>query len=342
MRPFRGRRRAYCRPMNHVGFSGCRIRCPALAWVTIVVALISATGCSGSGDATTTIPQAVTPTPTADVPATSAVTTRHSSAQLTQAGTTRTYELYVPTNAVVTGPAPLLVVLHGGGGSGARFENVSGFDQLADQNGFVVAYPDAVRPPGGQVATWNAGHCCGSAALTRVDDVGFIRSLITSLVSSYPIDQQRVFVAGYSNGGMLAYRLACEDADQITAIAVQSSTLEFSPCSPSRPVSLLHIHGEADDHVPLAGGNGPGGRAEADFTPVLKAVGTIAAADRCASTEPAATPLAEWPNAQVQTWTGCAPGAAVELVTVAGAGHQWMPESASTMWSLLATPRPAL
>ena len=83
----------------------------------------------------------------------------------------------------------------------------------------------------------------GPAARQKVDDVGFIRLLIASLRSQYEIDPARVFASGHSNGGILAYRLACELSDEIVAIGVQSTVLEISPCRPTHPVSVLQIHG---------------------------------------------------------------------------------------------------
>lgn len=262
---------------------------------------------------------------------------RHVSATLTDAsGRVRSYHLYIPAAADhPDAPVPLLVVLHGGGGSGTHIESRAGFDAIADGAGFIAVYPDAVRPPNGALPTWNAGDCCGYAARTGIDDVGFVRDLISTLSSGYPIDPHRVFVAGYSNGGMLAYRVACQLSDVVAAVGVQSATLEFSPCQPSRPVSLLHIHGTADDHVPLDGGRGTAGRSRADYTPVLTAAATVATADGCGPT-PAAVPDPDRSGAQVRDWTGCPPGIAVRLVTVAGAGHTWLPDSASSIWSFLA------
>jgi polyhydroxybutyrate depolymerase len=216
-------------------------------------------------------------------------------------------------------PVPLLVVLHGGGGSGAHFEQVSGFDAVADGAGFITAYPDAVRPPGDQVPTWNAGDCCGYAARTGVDDVAAVHAVITQVMATHRIDPARVFVAGYSNGGMLAYRVACQLARLVAAVGVQSATLEFAPCRPAHPVSLLHIHGTADDHVPLAGGQGSAGRSRADFAPPLQGAATIATEDGCGP-EPPAAPDAGNPARQVRDWQGCPAGVAVEFVTVQGAG----------------------
>ena len=124
-------------------------------------------------------------------------------------GLQRTYRLFVP--AGITGPAPLLVALHGGLGSGVQFEANSGFDGLATANGFIVAYPDGVTrfPDGsGGARTWNAGKCCGPAVTRKVNDVAFLRAMVTDIGSTQPIDGGRVYAVGHSNGGMMALRLA--------------------------------------------------------------------------------------------------------------------------------------
>lgn len=238
------------------------------------------------------------------------------------------------------GPTALVVALHGGGGTGAHFEQIAGFDNLADSAGFIVAYPDAVRDSDGRIATWNAGDCCGQAAVMRTDDVGFIRALIEALSASHQIDPARIFVAGFSNGGMLAYRIACQLAGTVAAVGVQSATLEYAPCDPAQPVSLLAIHGTADTHVPLAGGHGDGA-SNADYTPPLTAAATVATADGCASTTSAgADPTLA--GAQLRDWTGCPAGVAVQFVTVTGGTHIWAEKSAEQIWAFLAAhPRPA-
>jgi polyhydroxybutyrate depolymerase len=185
------------------------------------------------------------------------------------------------------------------------------------------------------VPTWNAGDCCGYAARTGIDDVGFVRRLISAVSAGYRVDPSRVFVAGYSNGGMLAYRVACQLADLVAAVGVQSATLEYSPCTPVRPISLLHIHGTDDDHVPLAGGRGTEGRSRADYPPALTAAATIATADGCGPT-PAAVSDPDRPGSDLRAWPDCPAGIGVRLVTVDGAGHAWLPDSASEIWSFLA------
>jgi len=293
-----------------------------MAAIVCVVGLV-AVGCTAS------------PAPAASRPSRSG-----SVASVTVDGVHRTYRLYVPASAVGAGPVPLLVALHGGGSDGAHFEKASGFDQVADKAGFIVAYPDGVRPATGQrVSAWNAGDCCGYAARTGVDDVGFVQALIAAVSASHQVDARRIYVAGESNGGMLGYRLACQLGSIIAAVAVQSATLEYSPCQPAAPVSLLAIHGADDAEVPLAGGYGSG-VSHADFTPPATAAAAVAAGDGCDGV-PTAAPDADLAGAQVSTWPGCPAGIAVQLVVVPGAGHAWMSTTPALAWAFLAAhPQP--
>jgi polyhydroxybutyrate depolymerase len=172
---------------------------------------------------------------------------------LAVAGRTRTYRLYVPARR--HGPAPLVLVLHGGGGSGANMEELTleQFNRLADRNGFIVAYPDGVG------RGWNDGRSDLKAEAVKegVDDVGFLRVLVEKLGRAYDVDRQRVFATGLSNGGLMSYRLACDAADLFAAVApvAANMSVELAPkCRPASPVSVLIIDGKDDPIMPWAGG----------------------------------------------------------------------------------------
>ena len=126
---------------------------------------------------------------------------------------------------------------------------MSGFNGVADQNGFVVVYPNGTgRWSGDILFTWNGGNCCGSAQEKNVDDVGFMRAIVTDLQTQFKIDPKRIYATDMSNGGILAQRLGCEAADLFAAIAPVAGTLNFTPCTPSRSVSVIEFHGTADQH----------------------------------------------------------------------------------------------
>jgi len=238
-------------------------------------------------------------------------------------GRTRRYRLYVP-QMLPSGPVPLLVALHGGLGSAEQFAANSGYDGLAEANGVVVVYPDGIGAlaDGAGARTWNGGYCCGAAARAEVDDVGFVRLVLDQLARELPLDPDRIFATGHSNGAILAYRLACELADRIAAIGVQAGSLGVDACTPRRPVSVFHLHGTADTNHPIGGGTGTGVAGVA-FRPARAAVEALATADACptppvGSTDPTNGDLV------VTTWSPCRAGTAVRLVAVTGATHAWM------------------
>jgi polyhydroxybutyrate depolymerase len=239
-------------------------------------------------------------------------------------GRIRSYRLYVPASLADGAAAPLLVALHGGGGSAEQFERSSGLDGLAESNRFLVAYPDGIGlESGARLRTWNAGTCCGAAVEQKVDDVGFVRRLIDTVRAARPVIPGHVYAIGHSNGGMLGYRIACELADQVAAVGIQSGTLAVASCQPAAPVSLLHLHGTADENVPIEGGTGTRGVSGADHRPAQPSATTVARADGC--TDPPVTAVDGGnPDLTISTWAGCAAGTGVSFVAVAGASHAWM------------------
>jgi polyhydroxybutyrate depolymerase len=280
---------------------------------------------------TTTTPPFVAYQPYAGTAAGIEPVGRTSRGQLRTAdGRTRSYRLHVPTSLDPSTPAPLLVALHGGLGSSDQFRANSGFDELAEANRFVVVYPDGIgaRADGAGPQTWNGGYCCGPAARQDVDDVGFVRQLLDRIATELPIDPTRTFAVGHSNGGIMAYRLACELSDRIVAIGVQAGSLGVDDCAPSRPVSVIHLHGTADTNHPIDGGAGSG-VAGVTFRPARNAVEALAVADGC---DPSPTPGTDPmnPDLTVSTWTSCRDGVAVRLVVVDGATHAWMGRPASS------------
>ena len=198
--------------------------------------------------------------------------------------------------------------LHGGFGDGEQAEGAYGWDAAADANGFVVAYPDGVSK------AWNGGTCCGIPQSQGIDDVGFITDLVGRLETSLPIDPARVFATGISNGGIMAYRLACETT-LFAAIGPDSAT-ELVGCSGAQPTSVIAIHGLADTRVPFGGGLGSGA-GHVDGPPVPQVIASWRTIDHCAG------PTASTAGVVTTSVASCPDGRAVELITIAGAGHQW-------------------
>ncbi|CAO5192742.1 polyhydroxybutyrate depolymerase [Frankia sp. AiPs1] len=144
-------------------------------------------------------------------------------------------------------PYPLIVALHSLHYDGMDPKANWDLDGLAHAAGLAVVYPDGIGK------AWNAGTCCDVASAGNVDDVGWLRSLIAHISANYPIDRARVSLVGLSNGGMLAYRYACEHGDELAGIAVVSASRQITQCHPSAPLTAVAIHGGADQHVPYQG-----------------------------------------------------------------------------------------
>jgi polyhydroxybutyrate depolymerase len=218
-------------------------------------------------------------------------------------------------------------------GSSDQFAANSGFDELAEANGFMVVYPDGIRaiPERPGLQTWNGGYCCGPAADRNVDDVAFVRFLLDLLTERFDIDSSRVFAAGHSNGAIMAYRLACELSDRIVAIGVQAGSLGIDDCRPMEPVSVLHIHGLADTNHPIDGGRGTG-VSGVEFRSGRDAVTEMAMKFDCI-TDPSDRTMTSNADVENLVWSGCEEGSHIELVTVAGASHAWMGHRAVTTGS---------
>jgi polyhydroxybutyrate depolymerase len=223
-------------------------------------------------------------------------------------GLRRTFHVYRP--AGLAGPAPLVVMLHGGFGTGTQAEQDYGWDAQARAAHFVVAYPDGLD------RAWNVGGgCCGVPGRTGADDVGFITRMVARISAEVRIDPDRVYATGISNGGMLAYRLAC-DTTIFAAIGPDSAT-ELGSCRSPAPVSVIHIHGTADHNIPYDGGPGQGfAHIDGPAIPFLNA--TWRSIDRCA-----APPSVRVAGVVTTSVARCPGGRAVELITIRGAGHQW-------------------
>ena len=242
---------------------------------------------------------------------------------LVHQGAERSYVVRLPATAPLPDRrVPLVLVLHGGGGDAANAEAMTGFTDKAQREGFIVVYPEGSGRLKGRLLTWNAGHCCGRAMQRRVDDVGFIRTLIARLVADYPVDPRRVYVTGMSNGGMMTHRLGIELSDRVAAIAPVVAALFGDEKEPSNAVPALMINGQLDTHVPPTGG-APGGRfTDAwDGTPTqpTAAQGSFWAMANDCTTQPEIRddgPL-------VRTRYRCTPGREVELLLVKDNGHAW-------------------
>ena len=256
--------------------------------LAMVAAVLTLTGCVGSAP----LPEISTGTTVVD---------------LTVAGEDRSYVVTRP--AELEQPVPLVIVLHGGFGDADYARDNYGWDELAEREGFVVAYPNGIA------RAWAAGNgCCGRPGASGTDDVAFLTAVVDDISARVGIDESRVFATGMSNGGMMAYRLACETG-RFAGIAPVAATI-LGECENPGPISVLHIHGGADKSVRPDGEAGSGVE-NIDGWP-------IAEVNELWRTTAGCDPPVVTVDGFVRTSTAeCPNGRVVELLTVAGAGHQW-------------------
>jgi polyhydroxybutyrate depolymerase len=214
-----------------------------------------------------------------------------------------------------------MIVLHGGTGNAAHMERTAGMNEIADYGGFLVAYPEGTGgrfPFNRDRRTWNAGSCCGAAARENVDDVRFIRTVIEDLQALHAIDERRIYVAGMSNGAMMAYRLACEMPGRIAAVVAVSGTLAVENCDAAKDVPILHIHGDQDQNVPYAGGRGKESVTAVFHRSVMETMDLLVRSRRCSTPE-----RQHLPGGILALSYRCSGGAPVELYVINGGGHVW-------------------
>jgi polyhydroxybutyrate depolymerase len=170
----------------------------------------------------------------------------------------RTYQIDLPNLFDPLKSYPLVIGLHGVSSTGKIIREHLGLDAVTLSNPVIAVYPDGSGTERDTIQSWNAGKCCSPSndEPGYIRDVDFISIVISNMEKNYLIDPSRVWVLGFSNGGMMAYRLACEIPDQITGIAVGAGAFTADLCSPSRAVSIIHLQGEQDTKVPLMG-DGP-------------------------------------------------------------------------------------
>lgn len=244
-------------------------------------------------------------------------------------GFRRTYLVHVPGGYRPEIAMPLVVVIHGAFDTAKGMEKVSGFSRLADRENFVVLYPNGMGIFG-LLQHWNAGHCCGKAAEDGVDDVGFVQAAIEDVCGRLKIDRDRIFMTGFSNGGMLVYRFAAERGDLLAAAAPLAGSIGGKPSTespewrildPVRPLPLIVMHGGSDDDVRYDGGVSLHRGGTRTYWPVEKSVEFWVNRNRCDST-PTHRDLYGG-KVGLTLWSGCKDGADVALYRIDGWGHLW-------------------
>lgn len=243
-------------------------------------------------------------------------------ADLTQAtlshdGVERTYRLFTPRGAAAGPAMPLVVVLHGGGGSSREviYSTRARFNELAERDGFLVLYPDAIGH------LWDTGSGQISDNLNpRRDDDGFIRAAIEAVARQHRVDRSRIFLTGVSRGGMESYAFGCAHPDLIRAIAPVAMPLpeaSASVCARGSALGFLLIHGTADPYVPYGGGPINLGRRDRDrVISAPRSYETFLRRNGCAGDE-----VAQRGDVAVREAQGCV--APTGFASVGGGGHGW-------------------
>lgn len=244
----------------------------------------------------------------------------------------REYILYVPSLYDSTKPTPLVIMLHGFGGTALSAAKETQWSSLATRESFIVAYPEATRPDRTKPQSfrqnpqaWNDGSGRFEAAVKDVDDVGFIRAMIDRISEKWNIDANRTFGTGFSNGASMTFRLGDELSHRLAAIAPVSGTCWSEKPTPSEAMSLYYLTGTADTLNPLEGGypklafggRDQGGRVK---PPVQQFIDLWVAALGCPK-NPASDENLQGVRSRV--YGPSQRGSEVILVTVDDLGHHW-------------------
>lgn len=266
--------------------------------------------------------------------------------QMQWEGYDRSYWLYKPSNWKLKKPTPVLFAIHGGGGDAqAMYKGTDGkFNQLANEHGFLVVYPNGIE------RQWNDGRFEGeyegiahqTAWKENLDDVGFLINILNQLKETFEIDHNRVFACGISNGGFMTNRLLCERSDIFKAGGVITATVDvaYLPlCQPSQPVGVIVMNGTADTAVPYDGGplnSWLGSRGNALSTNNYIEFWTKHNACQTAS-ETLDLPDTDGDGTHVSIveYQNCNNRGKVKLYTIHEGGHTW-PGDVSPLYSLIA------
>lgn len=257
----------------------------------------------------------------------------------------RPYDVTVPSAYDPARPTPLVVVLHGYMTTAEVQDRYFKASVLAQTKNFLVALPNGVKDQLGN-QMWHATDACCNFGGVEVDDVAYLRGVIADMKSHYNVDPKRVFLIGHSNGGFMAHRLACELSAEIAAIVSLAGMgwQDPSKCHPTDPVSVLQIHGDADETISYGGGtvfgSGP------TFPGAVATVASWAAKNGCAETltdDGHLDLVTDLDGEETRMARHACTSGAVELWTIEGGRHvpRLQPTSAERIYAFLeAHPKP--
>jgi polyhydroxybutyrate depolymerase len=247
----------------------------------------------------------------------------------------RPFTLHVPDSYDASKPTPLVILLHGYTATGAGQESYFKLTPESDKHGFLYAYPDGLVDPMHN-HYWNATDACCDLYGSKVDDSTYLSNLIKLVEQKYNVDARRVYLTGHSNGAFMTFRMACDHADQIAAIAALNGAMwqDVSKCQPSTAVSILDVRSTADQTIMYAGGHIVNNTYPSAASTDKDWLGF----DHCAATPtkaPALDLVLDLPGAETTVaryTTGCTAGSTVETWTINGGTHipdfgsNWAPD----------------
>lgn len=230
----------------------------------------------------------------------------------------RQYKVHVPPSYDPATPTPVVFCIHGLSQNAVMFcVTGAALNTKSDQAGFILVMPN------GYQSSWNGGTCCGAASTEKLNDVALMRAIFEEVGTHVNIDLDRVYATGLSNGAYMSYRLACDAADIFAAVAPGAGAVgkndigggtnaasDFTVCEPSRPVSVLDIHGTADGLIPYA----------LQQPSLLH----MAAKNGCATTTmPSTSAPKSGGDTTCVSYDGCPSGIELTGCSIAAGGHCW-------------------
>jgi polyhydroxybutyrate depolymerase len=253
----------------------------------------------------------------------------------------RKYAMHFPPNFTNTDLVPILFMLHGGGGTMLNAQNFTNLNQVSNANGFIAVYPEGygVIPSGG--FSWADGRGT-SADIAGIDDLGFINKLLDTLMANYTIDTNKIYICGFSNGGFMIQRLACEQNQRFAAMASLGSimdTILFSNCNPQRAIPMMFVLGTEDPFVPFNGGAMIGSGLVTDIVGADILINFWKTNNNCLlSNLPINLPDIDQSDSSTVTlfnYSNCSCNSDVMFYKVNGGGHTW-PGVEITLYEIIA------